>query len=78
MIALWFGSLWLRFKGWLIAAGAIVAALGVAFLKGRRSGLDSARNHASEAERATRRKADAAANSAGRDGADERLRNGRF
>lgn len=62
-------------------AVAIATALGIVFavfLRGRRAGIDEARADAAADEQKTRRRADAAAAAAERDGADRRLRDGNF
>jgi len=34
----WLFSLWAKAKGWLALAGAVIAAVGIAFLRGRAEG----------------------------------------
>jgi hypothetical protein len=71
-------ALWGRAQAWLAAAGLVLGAIVSAWVVGRRSGLDRARAQAAEAEQASRRTGDAAARDAERDGASDRLRDGRF
>jgi uncharacterized Ntn-hydrolase superfamily protein len=52
-------ALWARASGWLVAAGAVLAALGAAWWAGRRAGTASARTRALEAEIRTREIRDA-------------------
>jgi hypothetical protein len=52
-------ALWARASGWLAAAGAVVAAVAVAWWAGRRAGTTSARTRALEAEIRTRETRDA-------------------
>ncbi|MBR0669981.1 hypothetical protein GXW76_02235 [Roseomonas soli] len=69
---------WARVQGWLALVGATLAALGAAYLAGRRDGRDARHAEAAREEQRTRRAADAAAREAERDGAAERLRRGDF
>jgi len=62
----------------LAAFGAALALLGAAVLKGRRDATRDAALRAAESEQRARRAGDAAAADAERDGAANRLRDGRF
>jgi hypothetical protein len=62
----------------LAAAGAVLVAIGAIFAQGRRSGIEATRARAAEAEQHARRKGNAAADAAGRAGAADQLRRGRF
>jgi hypothetical protein len=74
MIAL----LWGRLQAWLMAAVAIFGALLAIWFNGRRSGGDRVRANAAAREQELRREGDEAAADAGRAGAADRLRSGRF
>ena len=69
---------WTRLQGWLALAGAALAAIGAAYLAGRRDGRDARSVEAMREEQQTRRTGDAAARDAERTGAAERLRRGDF
>lgn len=49
MIAAWLASAWARAQGWVIAAGAVLAALGAAWLAGRSSATQRERVRQAEA-----------------------------
>jgi Flp pilus assembly protein TadB len=44
VIAALLGGLWARFSGWLVAAGAAIAAIGAVYLAGARSARHAARS----------------------------------
>ena len=69
---------WARIQGWLAVAGAALAAVGTAYLAGRRDGRDARDAEAVRKEQRTRRAGDATARDAERAGAAERLRRGDF
>jgi hypothetical protein len=71
-------AVWARLQGWLAFAGAALAAIGAAYLAGRRDGRDARSVEAVHEEQQTRRVGDAAARDAERTGAAERLRRGGF
>lgn len=71
-------ALWGRAQAWLAAAGLVLGAIVSAWVVGRRSGGERVRAQAAEAEQEAREAGDAAARDAERDGATDRLRNGRF
>jgi hypothetical protein len=75
---LWLGMLWIRFKSWIIGAALVVGALASVWLSGRRSGIESAKVRAAEAEQRARRDGDEAVRVAERDGVADRLRRGNF
>jgi Flp pilus assembly protein TadB len=52
-------ALWARASGWLVAVGAVLAALAAAWWAGRRAGTAGARTRALEAEIRTRETRDA-------------------
>jgi hypothetical protein len=60
------------------ALGALILAIGAAFGIGRRAGTDKAAAQAAKSEQETRHVATDAARAAERDGAADRLRDGRF
>jgi hypothetical protein len=74
----WVTGLGSRAWAAMAAFGAVLAAIGAVWMSGRRSGIDRARAQAAEAEQKARRAGDEAARAAERDGADKRLRDGRF
>jgi hypothetical protein len=74
----WVASIGARAWGLLAAAGAVLVAVGAIFAKGRRAGIEATRARAAELEQERRRAGDAAADAAGRAGAADQLRRGRF
>jgi hypothetical protein len=74
MIAL----IWGRVLAWVMAAVAVFGALLAIWFNGRKSGGERVRANASAQEQELRREGDEAAADAGRDGAADRLRSGRF
>jgi hypothetical protein len=74
----WLAPIWARFSGWIAAAGLVLGAIASAWIVGRRSGGERVRAQAAASEQSARRAGDAAARDAERDGADSRLRDGRF
>jgi hypothetical protein len=74
MIALLLG----RVQAWLMAAVAVFGALLAIWFNGRRSGGERVRASAQAQEQELRREGDEAAADAGRAGASDRLRSGRF
>lgn len=69
---------WAPVQGWLALAGAALAAIGAAYLAGRRDGRDTRSAKAMREEQQTRRLGGAAALDAERTGAAERLQRGNF
>jgi hypothetical protein len=57
-------AIWLRFKEWIIAAGAAIVAIFGIYLYGRSSGANSARQKAAEADRKRARSIEDAADKA--------------
>ena len=72
------GGLLSRAWGYVAAAAAAVAVIGAAFLRGQRAGRDAMVAEAARRGEEARQRAEAAAREAQREGAIDRLRNGRF
>lgn len=72
-------ALWSRLSGWVIAVGAVIAALGAVFLAGRRQGQKEAEVDRLQATNEALRRADAAgAQYRGEGGARGSLQRGDF
>jgi hypothetical protein len=71
-------ALWNRLSACLAAAGALLAALAGVWLSGRRAGRDAAAAEAARRGEEARARGEAAERQAQREGAAERLRQGRF
>lgn len=79
MISVWLASLWSRVSGWVIAAGAVMAALGAAFLAGKREGRQTAQADTTQATADALRRADEGGAQYRADGgAQARLQKGDF
>jgi hypothetical protein len=78
MIAAAWAALQSRVGQVAAALVAVLAALGIAYAKGRQSATERAKARAAEEEQKGRRRADAAAADAARDDVADRLRDGRF
>ena len=72
------GGLISRVWGYVAAVAAAVAVIGAAFLRGQRAGRDAMVAEAARRGEETRQRAEAAAREAQREGAIDRLKNGRF
>jgi len=72
------GGILSRVWGYVAAAAAAVAVIGAAFMRGQRAGRDAMVAKAARRGEETRQRAEAAAREAQREGAIDRLRNGRF
>jgi hypothetical protein len=71
-------ALWARVSGYLAAAGALLAAVAAVWLSGRRAGRDAVAAEAARRGEEARARAEAAEREAQREGAVERMRQGRF
>jgi len=72
------GGILSRIWGYVAAVAAAVAVIGAAFLRGQRAGRDAMVAEAARRGEESRQRAEAAAREAQREGAIDRLRNGRF
>jgi len=72
------GGLMSRVWGYVAAVAAAVAVIGAAFFRGQRAGRDAMVAEAARRGEEARQRAEAAAREAQREGAIDRLRNGRF
>jgi len=67
-----------RVWGYVAAVAAAVAVIGAAFLRGQRAGRDAMTAEAARRGEEARQRGEAAAREAQREGAADRLRDGRF
>jgi len=72
------GGILSKVWGYVAAVAAAVAVIGAAFLRGQRAGRDAMVAEAARRGEESRQRAEAAAREAQREGAIDRLRNGRF
>jgi len=72
------GGILSKVWGYVAAVAAAVAVVGAAFLRGQRAGRDAMVAEAARHGEESRQRAEAAAREAQREGAIDRLRNGRF